>query len=124
MHIGESFFGQHAGLDPNDTNVIKEQANLLLELVPKQEWSGEDDYNVQCLIAKATYDIQNGNVGRNQELIDWLKSIKPQPHWKPSEEQMKALHDLNLTGNISYAGQGHALIELYNQLEKIVKEHE
>ena len=38
--------------------------------------SEEDDYNVQCLAAKVTSDIQNGNVGRNQELIDWLKSLK------------------------------------------------
>jgi len=39
-------------------------------------WSEEDDYNVQCAIAKATYDIQKGNVGRNNELINWLKSLK------------------------------------------------
>lgn len=42
----------------------------------KQEWSEEDDYNLQCMIAKVTYDIQKGNVGRNNELIDWLKSLK------------------------------------------------
>ena len=24
-------------------------------------------------------------------LINWLKSLKPQKHWKPSEEQMKTL---------------------------------
>lgn len=40
------------------------------------EWSEEDDYNLQCMIAKAVKDIQNGNVGRNNELIYWLKSIK------------------------------------------------
>jgi hypothetical protein len=39
-------------------------------------WSKNDDYNVQCLIAKVTYDIQKGNLGRNQELIDWVKSLK------------------------------------------------
>jgi len=39
-------------------------------------WGEEDDYNVQCLIAKATSDIQAGNAGRNQELIDWLKFLK------------------------------------------------
>lgn len=39
-------------------------------------WSKNDDYNVQCLIAKVTYDIQKGNIGRNQELIDWVKSLK------------------------------------------------
>ena len=42
----------------------------------KSVWSEEDDYNVQCMIAKVVSDIQNGNVGRNQELIDWLKSLK------------------------------------------------
>ena len=42
----------------------------------KPSWSEEDDYNLQCMIAKVDNDIQNGNVGRNQELIDWLKSIK------------------------------------------------
>ena len=43
MHIGGSFFGEKAGLDPNDTATIKEQAKLLLELVTKQEWSEEDE---------------------------------------------------------------------------------
>ena len=71
-------------------------------------WSEEDDYNVQCLVAKVTSDIQNGNVGRNQELIDWLKSIKdrvqPQNLWKPSEEQMDALeHFVRSIGESGYA---------------------
>lgn len=76
MHIGGSFFGENAGLDPNDTDTIKKQAELLLKLAPSKEWSEEDDYNLQCMIAKAVKDIQNGNVGRNNELIYWLKSIK------------------------------------------------
>ena len=56
-------------------------------------WSEEDDYNLQCMIAKVTSDIQKGNVGRNNELIDWLKSIKervqPQPMQEWSEEDEK-----------------------------------
>ena len=32
MHIGDSFFGNNAGLDPNNTAVVKEQAKLLREL--------------------------------------------------------------------------------------------
>ena len=56
-----------------------------------------------------------------KELSDWLQSLKdriqPQKQWKPSDEQMKALHDLNLTGNISYAGQGQTLIDLFNSLK-------
>lgn len=46
------------------------------EYEQKPSWSEEDDYNLQCIIAKVTYDIQKGNIGRNQELIDWLKSLK------------------------------------------------
>lgn len=47
MHIGESFFGKNAGLDPNDTNTIKEQANTLLGLVPSKDWSEEDEHRVR-----------------------------------------------------------------------------
>ena len=43
MHIGGSFFGEKAGLGPNDIATIKEQAKLLLELGTKQEWSEEDE---------------------------------------------------------------------------------
>ena len=39
--------------------------------------------------------------------------------WKPSEEQMKALSVINVTGGISYAGQGQELIKLYNDLKKL-----
>ena len=42
----------------------------------KSKWTGEDDYNVQCCIAKAEKDITNGCQGRNKELIEWLKSLK------------------------------------------------
>lgn len=50
------------------------------------EWGEEDDYNLQCMIAKVTSDIQKGNVGRNNELIDWLKSLKERYTCKPSSE--------------------------------------
>lgn len=46
------------------------------ELVKQKPWSEEDDYNLQCMIAKVASDIQKGNIGRNNELIDWLKSLK------------------------------------------------
>ena len=56
-----------------------------------------------------------------KDVINKLKSLRPQKQWKPSEEQIKALHDFNLTGNISYAGQGQVLIELYNDLKKLTE---
>lgn len=181
MHIGGSFFGEKAGLDPNSTDDVKEQAELLLSLVPKQEWSEEDkDFMYETLSnlteLKDRYGEGHGNVGncidwlrsikdKVQSLsqpkewseedermrqyvvndlrfvkelvndpnyavsvemvekeIDWMESFKERYTWKPSDEQMKALHDLNLTGNISYAGQGQTLIELYNDLKKLMEE--
>ena len=91
-------------------------------------WSEEDDYNVQCLVAKVTSDIQNGNVGRNQELIDWLKSIKdrvqPQNLWKPSDEQIKALEyfirGIGESGHVSpYDANLKLVHSLLNNLKKL-----
>lgn len=60
-------------------------------------WSEEDDYNLQCMIAKVASDIQKGNVGRNNELIDWLKALKgrvqPQQkqEWSEEDESMRIM---------------------------------
>ena len=59
-----------AGIPINDCIVWLEKQTS------KPKWTEEDDYNVQCCIAKAESDIADGNLGRNKELIDWLKSIK------------------------------------------------
>ena len=75
--------------------LLSDVFDLELELEKTKEmnstkWSEEDDYNLQCCIAKAFYDIQNGNVGRNNELIDWLKSLKnrvqPKQEWSEEEK--------------------------------------
>ena len=90
MHIGGSFFGQHAGLDPNDTNAIKEQANLLLELVSSKEWS-EEDAEMINYVASILYSNFNENEKFDNNkpcvgaLVDWLKSLKERYTWKPSD---------------------------------------
>lgn len=88
---------------------------------PKQEWSEEDDqYLLVCKNALAKY--QASDKWDAKIISRWLenKLKAPQKQWKPSEKQMKALHDLNLTGNISYTGQRQVLIELYNDLKKLI----
>ncbi len=59
-------WSKHIKYEPDSPSIIEQ----------KPTWSEEDDYNLQCVIAKVTSDIQKGNVGRNNELIDWLKSLK------------------------------------------------
>lgn len=82
------------------------------DVVPNPAWREEDEAKLKSILFHIE-DVEN------KDVIDWLKSLKDRMTWKPSEEQMKALHGLNLTGNISYAGQGQTLINLYNDLKKL-----
>ena len=91
MHIGESFFGENAGLDPNDTNTIKEQAELLLELAPKTEWSEEDVYNSKLILSTISQD-QDLSLETKDKLTSWLKSLKdrvqPKQEWNKGDMEM------------------------------------
>ena len=134
MHIGESFFGDNAGLDPNDTNAIKEQANLLLELVPKQGWSDVDKDilfritdNLKFLRDTISIDPKYAvNIIDIEREITWLKDLKDrvqsQNMWKPNEEQMNAF-DAVLVYNPPCSNEcRNHLITLYNELKKLKEE--
>jgi len=86
----------------------------------KSPWSEEDEQIIlsieQVMNCASLLNIVPEKVDK---IRTWLKSLEQRIEWKPSDEQMKALHDLNLTGNISYAEQGQVLIELYNDLKKL-----
>lgn len=60
---------------------------------PKQEWSEEDERICHSLIidlSNAQTDDEDVQRELNKE-INWLKSIRHQSQWKPSEEQIEAL---------------------------------
>lgn len=119
-------FVEKFGRMPED----EDELNVLVEYVLKRqkptEWNEEDDYNLQCMIAKAVKDIQNGNVGRNQELINWLKSIKDrvqhQKQWKPSEEQLEFLKKcIESYNEVSFPTEFRLFRTLYNDLKKLTE---
>ena len=88
LHIGMSFFGSSAGLNPNNTNEVKKQAKLLLELVPKQDWSEEDeDMRKKAIEYITLYSDEYGDYNEIKKVLDWFKFLLPHPHLKPSEEQ-------------------------------------
>ena len=97
LHIGMSFFGSSAGLNPNNTNEVKKQAKLLLELVPKQDWSDEDEYR----LADISWAIRNCayNDKKKKQVHDWfenhLKATHPQPH-------TVSIKDATKFGNLEY----------------------
>ena len=124
MHIGSSFFGENAGLDPNDTDTIKEQAELLLELAPKTEWSEEDESMYtrtlgilgKCYMGKLPTKVE--------EELKWFKLLKQIYTWKPSDEQMEALwcatEKYLESDNANVVElRGKVLESLYNELKKL-----
>ena len=52
-----------------------------------------------------------------QDIIDVFDGKELRMNWKPSEEQMAALNAIVTLGQLSYAGQGQYLIDLYNDLQ-------
>ena len=96
LHIGESFFGKNAGLNPNDTALVKEQAKLIIDLIESKPagWSEEDEIRLEDVITLVEHHHDKEyNWFDYDDLATWLKSLRPQPHWKPSEEQIEALKD-------------------------------
>ena len=84
------------------------------------EWSEEDERKRNGLIKGLEDRMGFGWASdpfSREEYITWLKSLRPQPHWKPSEEQMKALG-----ASIVFHKDDpfvERLRELYNQLQKL-----
>lgn len=130
-------------------NEFKNQVSHLLASVLNKEWEynkGFVEYAAQQLLGYAKHEIKSvgwseedekkrkglikgledrmgfgwaSDPFSREEYISWLKSLRPQPNWKPSEEQMKALNVFLCTGDFSYAGQATKLQELYIELKKL-----
>ena len=104
----------------NWLNSLPERFNIQ----PKQEWSEEDeDYRHDILLTLEALRSSAGSTDTNivyQHLIDWLKSLRPQPQWKPSEEQIHiiglAIANLEPTGHHSLC---HELEQLKDNLKKL-----
>lgn len=84
----------------------------------KQEWGKEEEKDVQeasdYLRDYANNCVQGGNSKLYiQSLADRIESLRPQPHWKPSKEQMEALREL-LNFNIGVFD--YKLFQIVNQL--------
>jgi hypothetical protein len=88
----------------------------LKKIEQKPSWSEEDENHLKNCIA---YFRTIEKTSPFYEDYLWLKSLSPQPHWKPNEEQMEALNAINNVGELSYVGQADLLIKLYNDLEKL-----
>ena len=82
------------------------------------EWSEEEKLKLRLCIDALNVGQTKRHIYEQgitpDELKAWLKSLRPQPHWKPSEEQMEALE--YALGKGGKYGRD-ALRELYDKLK-------
>ena len=90
----------------------------------KQEWSEEDKRILKGIIGLIDHN-QHYNVS-NKEMLEWLKSLRPQgskdslqTHWKPSEHQIKTLKVVTEFVGCRSEYLGEALVSLIEDLEKL-----
>jgi hypothetical protein len=79
----------------------------------KQEWSEEDSVRLQRIIDFLWYNRKGDTdtIYQQEQDIEWLKSLRPQNTWKPSDEQMVQLG--------KYCPDNRPLTLLYEQLKKL-----
>ena len=94
----------------------------------KVEWSEEDEKIIneieESLLAYKIIVIDNDRELANyiEKEINWLKSLRPQKQWKPSEEQMEILQYLCETSSHPNEKVIPVLKSLYQELKKLREE--
>ena len=79
-------------------------------------WSEEDEQHIDSLLKRldglCRNEFERTRFAINEDM-DWLKALKPQNTWKPSDEQMKQLH--------KYCPDNRPLTQLYQDLKKLIE---
>jgi len=119
----EGPYGYTYGISAESILKMAEEELLKRGVVQKPaEWSEEDEKIVESLISliETISEYYFSDETRNG-YVDWLKSLRPRPSWKPSEEQIYSLgtvvkgYDECTVGSV-----GYNLKEMYEQLKKLM----
>lgn len=103
----------------NEAGVLVNLSQLNRVAKAEERQGEEDSFRTETLISV----IKSGGSIRPElrnEFVNWLKSLRPQNHWKPSDEQMEALD--SATENCAYSEYQDCLRELIGQLKKLREE--
>ena len=110
-------------------NGVKKRLRAI-RLQAKQEWSEEDEKKLEsisrvligCDTAERMLKIDGYSI---VDIAGWLKSLRPQPRWKPTKEQMEALkyfipfHRPQANAAVEGWKEFNNLESLYNDLQKL-----
>ena len=104
------------------TGRLKERNEILKSpdkygLQQPAEWSEEDENMIRSLILGIDKYAFFAGI-ESKKIINFLKSLRPQPHWKPSEKQMQALNEAKNEFECSF--DWDSLDSLYDDLQKLL----
>ena len=119
-HLVLAFNGMYTPDSKYDsTKGLVDKYNTYLKEQNPAEWSEEDKNFIKELCDLFASIAKNNYVGRYYapDLVSKLQSLRPQPHWKPSEEQMEALL---LVSGVVAPKHRETLKSLYSDLKKLI----
>ena len=122
---GEYIFGNSMG------HITIESGNKWHLAEQNPAWSEEDEQHFNFLekllvtlqVKLTESEIKKGTNSNSEyyyKVIQWLKSLRPQNKWKPSDEQIEALE--SATENCAYSEYQDCLRKLIGQLKKLIEE--
>lgn len=119
-----------ASMDEKPANATQTIANENANENANAEWSEEDENMMNNILRVLSAFMGTVECESNPSLstsyptylreINWLKALRPKSHWKPSEEQMKALLGAEGISRASgYPENEKVLASLYEELKKL-----
>jgi len=112
--------------DPNMRVVYTEEIVTWLKTIkgrvqpqPKQEWSEEEKARIDKIVDVLDWAEEKGYIRYSdwEDYVCYVKSLRPQNTWKPSDEQMEILKELVEDSNQRYFYT--ILKSLYEQLKNL-----
>ena len=118
---GKVYFCERDGYlrsDPNNNIYVYDCENWQNYFCPytvNPTWSEEDEKILNGIIEAGEHHCQ-----LNIEETNWLKSLRHQNTWKPSDEQLNVLHDVAIyIDHTMFPCKKGFLMKLYKQLKKL-----
>lgn len=108
--------GEQTKIEALRTEYEKGRADTIAEM--KSSWSEEDEVKINRIVDC----LENLNVADNDILlkdVDWLKSLKPQNRWKPSEGQIKVCKEVYAD---LLSAKGFNICTVNNELNRLEKQ--
>lgn len=116
--------------ESEDERIRREIYNFLIDMECKEEWI---NYLEKQKVQKPAEWSEKDNVQLNAAIqivsnsghyttANWLKSLRPQPYWKPSEEQIGALNEIiNVLAVSKHPHENDYLFNILSGLRKNLK---